>query len=191
MPARAFEARRPDLALEEQVSEVVQGAKDHGRSGNGSDGTGAPPAAAQNYLLDSHFQLKYSGYLVLIAVVLSVSLGSDSVAHQPGGHRAEPGSGRSGGAGGLARPRSRQGEPEGQCGGPDEHRQGPRLRRQPGAGSRPSRSTPRCRTSGSGISRPSSRSKRRRCANSRRIWRRRQRTMFTTLVGGSTLLVVF
>jgi nitrogen fixation/metabolism regulation signal transduction histidine kinase len=29
----------------------------------------------RNYLLDSHFQLKYSGYLVLIAVVLSASLG--------------------------------------------------------------------------------------------------------------------
>ena len=29
----------------------------------------------RNYLLDSHFQLKYSGYLVVIAVALSVSLG--------------------------------------------------------------------------------------------------------------------
>ena len=29
----------------------------------------------RNYLLDSHFQLKYSGYLVMIAVALSVSLG--------------------------------------------------------------------------------------------------------------------
>ncbi|HEY3498895.1 MAG TPA: HAMP domain-containing protein [Polyangiaceae bacterium] len=30
----------------------------------------------KNYLLDTHFQFKYSGYLVLIAVVLSVGLGA-------------------------------------------------------------------------------------------------------------------
>jgi nitrogen fixation/metabolism regulation signal transduction histidine kinase len=30
----------------------------------------------RNYLLDSHFQLKYSSYLVLIALVISVSLGA-------------------------------------------------------------------------------------------------------------------
>src|SRR5688572_25011505 len=30
----------------------------------------------KNYLLDTHFQFKYSGYLVLIAVVLSVGLGT-------------------------------------------------------------------------------------------------------------------
>ncbi|MEZ4226744.1 MAG: HAMP domain-containing protein [Polyangiaceae bacterium] len=44
---------------------------------------GAAPATAtgrhqrqlKNYLLDSHFQLKYTGYLVLIAVVLSAALG--------------------------------------------------------------------------------------------------------------------
>src|SRR5262245_56168382 len=29
----------------------------------------------KNYLLDSHFQLKYSGYLVLLAVALSAGLG--------------------------------------------------------------------------------------------------------------------
>jgi nitrogen fixation/metabolism regulation signal transduction histidine kinase len=42
--------------------------------------TAAPPTGRhqrrlKNYLLDSHFQLKYSGYLVAIALVLSVSLG--------------------------------------------------------------------------------------------------------------------
>src|SRR5262245_9422797 len=30
----------------------------------------------RNYLLDTHFQLKYTGYLVAIAIVLSVSLGA-------------------------------------------------------------------------------------------------------------------
>jgi hypothetical protein len=29
----------------------------------------------RNYLLDRHFQLKYTGYLVAIAVVISVALG--------------------------------------------------------------------------------------------------------------------
>src|SRR4026209_1993937 len=29
----------------------------------------------RNYLLDSHFQLKYTGYLVAIALALSISLG--------------------------------------------------------------------------------------------------------------------
>src|SRR5688572_8724986 len=43
--------------------------------------TAAPAASGRhqrrlkNYLLDSHFQLKYSSYLVLIAVILSASLG--------------------------------------------------------------------------------------------------------------------
>ncbi len=37
--------------------------------------TGRHQRRLRNYLLDSHFQLKYSGYLVMIAVALSLSLG--------------------------------------------------------------------------------------------------------------------
>jgi hypothetical protein len=48
-----------------------------------SEAATATPAAGgrhqrrlKNYLLDTHFQLKYTGYLVLIAIALSVGLGS-------------------------------------------------------------------------------------------------------------------
>jgi nitrogen fixation/metabolism regulation signal transduction histidine kinase len=39
-------------------------------------GTGRHHRSVKNYLLDSHFQLKYTAYLAAVAVVLSVALGS-------------------------------------------------------------------------------------------------------------------
>jgi nitrogen fixation/metabolism regulation signal transduction histidine kinase len=40
-----------------------------------SSGTGSHKRLVRNYLLDSHFQLKYAGFLVAVALVISASIG--------------------------------------------------------------------------------------------------------------------
>src|SRR6478736_1986518 len=47
-----------------------------GEAASKPQGGGRHQRKLRNFLLDPHFQLKYSGYLVLIALALSVSLGA-------------------------------------------------------------------------------------------------------------------
>src|SRR6185503_4133293 len=60
--------------LQERVSAVVRRRRTMGEAATVSVTPGRHQRRLRNYLLDSHFQLKYSGYLVVIAVALSASL---------------------------------------------------------------------------------------------------------------------
>ncbi len=87
----------------------------------------------KNYLLDPHFQLKYSGYMAGVALLISVCLGVVLWRTSQAVVDPEPARGSAGRAGRRAKPRGGRGEPQGQPRGPDEHREGPGLQRQPGA----------------------------------------------------------